>query len=271
MKRIVRHYYLFVRDFFGDLFDDRLGFYAASMSWSTLFFITPFLMILLVLFTYMPFFNTVYADIHNLIAENLLPSNSETVINYIDTFVANAGKLGLIGIGYAAVAALLFFKDYDFIVNDIFETPQRRVWEALGIYTLLIFLLPLVLGVSFWLTTIVQIFLEKLGIGKTIPVHHILSYLLIWGLFYFVYQFSPRKKIAPSMAAISSFIASLTWYIAKSVFLYYVFYNKTYTSIYGGLSTLLFLFLWIYISWAIFLHGMRFCYLLDKGEEIEKI
>jgi membrane protein len=42
-------------------------------------------------------------------------------------------------------------------------------------------------------------------------------------------------------------------------------------SIYGGFSILLFFFLWIYISWAIFLHGLKFCHLLEVDEEIEEI
>jgi len=56
-----------------------------------------------------------------------------------------------------------------------------------------------------------------------------------------------------------------------SAFIFYVMHNKTYLSIYGSISTILFFFLWIYISWAIFLHGLRFCYLLDKDDLIEKI
>jgi len=63
----------------------------------------------------------------------------------------------------------------------------------------------------------------------------------------------------------------LAWYMAKIGFIFYVMHNKTYLSIYGGLSILLFFFLWIYISWAIFLHGLKFCYILDRDDEIEEI
>ncbi|HEY9130030.1 MAG TPA: YhjD/YihY/BrkB family envelope integrity protein, partial [Sulfurovum sp.] len=74
-----------------------------------------------------------------------------------------------------------------------------------------------------------------------------------------------------SAALISSFIASLVWYISKSAFIFYVLHNKTYATIYGSISTLLFFFLWIYISWAIFIHGLKFCDLLNKNEEIDHI
>ncbi len=270
-SRLIRNYYLFIRDFFRDLFDDRLGFYAASMSWSTLFFIIPFLMIILVTFTYLPIFDTAYAKVHDFIAKTLLPANSKMVMDYIDTFVANADKLGIIGFLYTAVAAILFFRDYDFIVNDIFETPRRGLAKALRIYSLLVLLVPLVTWISYQLSSLAEkSFSGSFSFGF-LHLKYTLSYIVVWGLFYIAYQLSPRIRIPPSMALVSSFIASLVWYLAKSVFIYYILYNKTYSGIYGSLSTVLFLFLWIYISWAIFLHGLRFCYLLSKEEEIEKI
>ncbi|WP_456430606.1 YihY family inner membrane protein [Nitratifractor sp.] len=266
-KSLLKEYWLFILDFFKDLFDDRLGFYAASMSWSTLFFLIPFLVILLVLFTHMPIFETAYTRLHELIAKNLVSTDSTTIMTHIDQFVANADRLGYIGIGYVAIAAILFFKDYDYIVNDIFETPKRSLWGAFRTYFFLLLFLPMMLGSSFWLSGTVQNYLEQIGLAGTLHIYYLFPYLIIWLLFYTAYQFSPRGRVAPRAALTSSFIASLIWYLAKSAFLFYILHNKTYTTIYGGLSALLFLFLWIYISWAIFLHGLRFCYILDKQED----
>ncbi|MCF6207381.1 MAG: YihY/virulence factor BrkB family protein, partial [Sulfurovum sp.] len=89
--------------------------------------------------------------------------------------------------------------------------------------------------------------------------------------FYITYPLSAWIRIKMRASLTSSFIASLIWYLSKSGFVFYVTHNKTYTSVYGSISTVLFFLLWIYISWAIFLHGLRFCYLLHKGVKIEKI
>ena len=267
---MTKKYFLFIRNFFRDLFDDRLGFYAASMSWSTLFFIIPFLVIVLVVFTHMPLFETTYIRFHNLLAQNLLSSDPEIIMEHIDRFVANADKLGFIGFAYVVVAAVLFFKDYDYIVNDIFETPQRNALNAARTYSGLMLILPLMLGASFWFSGIMQQSLENLHLDSVLHISFLFPYLIIWGLFYIAYQFSPRRRIHPRASLFSSFIASLIWYLAKSAFMFYILYNKTYTSIYGGVSILLFLFLWIYISWAVFLHGLRFCYLLEKEEHGEQ-
>ena len=267
MKHILLTYYIFVRDFFKDLFDDRLGFYAASMSWSTLFFIIPLLVIILSILTYLPIFDNVYAQIHDLMAQNFLPTNSKIIMNHIDTFVNNAGKMGLMGIGYVLFAAIMFFRDYDHVVNDIFETSARTLTKALRTYAVLILLVPLLTTGSFWVSTLI----EASPANTLLHLSILLPFLIIWGLFYITYQLSPKEQIKPASALISSFISSLIWYLAKSAFLFYALHNHTYSSIYGGLSTLLFFFLWIYISWAIFLHGLRLCYLLDKEGEVEEM
>jgi len=267
VKRLVLTYYIFVRDFFRDLFDHRLGFHAASMSWSTLFFIIPFMVIVLSLLTFLPIFETVYSRIHALISDNLMPANTQIVMQYVDTFVANAGKMGLLGVGYVLFAAVMFFRDYDYVVNDIFEPPKRRLGRAIRTYVLLVSLSPVLVATSFWLAS----YLESIPLIASLRLDLVVPFLIIWGLFYLSYQISPKEQVAPSAAAVSSFIAALIWSLAKGAFLFYALHNHTYTSLYGGLSTLLFFFLWIYISWAIFLHGLRLCYLLDKDEEIASI
>ncbi len=260
-------YYRFIHGFFIDLFDSKLGFYAASMSWSTLFFIIPFMVILLVLFTHLPIFDTAYSKLHDLIARNLVPSDSKAIMNHIDTFVANADKLGFIGVAYVLFASLLFFRDYDFIVNDIFNTPQRKTWQIIKTYFGMMLLLPLMFAISFWLKSIIQNYLEGIGVASTIHVYLLFPYLIIWGVFYISYQISPQRSVSIYSALFSSFITSLIWYIAKNLFLFYIIHNRTYSLIYGGVSTFLFFFLWIYISWMIFLYGLKFCYILDRDDK----
>jgi membrane protein len=266
-RTLLRQYWRFVRDFFHDLFDDRLGYYAASLSWNTLFSIIPILVILLSIFTYLPIFQEFYKTIHDLILSNLMPTDSKVILYHIDTFIANAGKLGMVGAFYVLFAAVMFFKNYDYIVNDTFHTPTRRFFQALRTYAGLILAVPLLLGASFFLSALIQGYLNHTEATRWINLYYFLPYLIVWLMFYLTYQFSANKRISRRAALTSSFIASLIWQLTKSGFVYYIIHNQTYASVYGGISIVLFFFLWIYISWAIFLHGLRFCYLLDK--EIE--
>jgi len=271
MKRLLRTYYIFLRDFFRDLFDDKIGYYASSLSWSTLFSIIPLMVVMLWIFTLLPVFDSVYGRIEKLIFSNLMPADSQTVMAYVNTFIDNSDKLGYIGILYVLFAVFMFFKNYDYIINDIFDVPGRRLLRAIRSYLLLLIAIPAMLGGSFWLSAQIQHYLDQNSITSTIHLFYFLPYLVIWAMFYITYQLSPNTRISFRAAAVSSFIASLVWYLSKSAFVFYVLHNKTYSSIYGSIGTLLFFFLWIYISWAIFLHGMKLCALLDQDEEIEQI
>jgi len=270
-KVIFKNYYLFLRDFFKDLFDDKLGHYASSLSWSTLFSIIPLFVIMLSIFTSMPMFDSVYTNIEKLIFSNLMPTDSKVVMEYINNFVESTDKLGYIGAIYVSFAVFMFFKSYDYIVNDIFSTSCRTLWEATKTYLLLLLIIPVLLGSSFYLSTFIQSYLDKHTITAMIHIYTFLPFLIIWMMFYVAYQLSANIHIDFQAALISSFIASLVWYLSKSAFVFYVVHNKTYASIYGSISTLLFFFLWIYISWAIFIHGLKFCDLLNRDEEIDHI
>ena len=271
LKVILKNYYLFIRDFFKDLFDDKLGHYASSLSWSTLFSLIPLLVITLAIFTSMPIFQDVYQNIETLIFSNLMPTDSKIVMEHINNFVKSTGKLGLIGVGYVLFAVFMFFKNYDYIVNDIFDTSCRSFWHGVKTYMLLLLIVPVLLGSSFYLSNFIQGYLDKNSITSMIHIYSFLPYLIVWMMFYIAYQLSANVHIDFHAAIISSFISSLIWYLGKSAFVFYVVHNKTYASIYGGISTLLFFFLWIYISWAIFIHGLKFCDLLNRDEEIDHI
>jgi len=271
LKVILKNYYLFIRDFFSDLFEDKLGHYASSLSWSTLFSIIPLMVIILFVFTTLPIFDSVYSQIEELIFSNLMPTDSKEVMDYINTFMENSDKLGAVGAFYVIFAAIMFFKNYDYIVNDIFGVPTRSIWGAVKTYLLLVTIIPAMMGGSFYLSTFIQEYLDKNRITSVIHLYTFLPYFIVWMMFYVAYQLSANTRITISAAMISSFIASLVWYLSKSAFVFYVVHNKTYTNIYGSISTLLFFFLWIYISWAIFLHGLKFCDLLNKDVEIDHI
>lgn len=271
IRKLIKEYYVFIRDFLSALFQDKLSYYSASLSFYTLFSIIPLLVIVLSIFTNLPLFEEVYSGIQTLLFENLMPTHSQEVLVHINGFVENSGKLGMVGVIYVLFASMMFFKNYDYIVNDIFESERRSFWSSVTVYWTLVTLTPIMMVLSFYVSLQIQIVLNKNPFTDGIHLLEILPFFIIWSIFFLTYKISANASVSNKAAGISSFIASLVWYIAKSGFVFYVLHNKTYMSIYGGLSTLLFFFLWIYISWAIFLHGLKFCHLLENDEEIKAI
>jgi len=243
--------------------DKELTLFAASLSFYTIFTIIPLLLILLTLLTSMPSFDEYYESIKTFIFSNLMPVNSEAMMGYIDGFLENSTKMGMIGLGMIFVSSLLFFKNFEFIANKIFKAPQRTFFGSLRTYLVMITLTPFALGLSFYITGYIAALMASNTLTENLNILAFLPYLIIWGLFFLIFQMGANVKINPKASAISSFIISVTFTISKNAFIYYVFLNKSYATMYGSFATVMFLFLWIYVSWIIFIYGLKLCHIID--------
>lgn len=266
MLDILKSYYLFIHGLFYDIFQNKISYYASSLSWDTLFVFIPFSVVILSIFTFLPVFDFIKDNIKEILFSSLIPSNSKYILEHFDYFLHNADQLGAIGLVYMIFAVMLFFKTYDYVINDIFDMPNRGFWSAVKLYFLFMIIMPIVIGASFFFS----MYLDKVSFLHEI-VSYLLPFLFTWFAFFITYLLTPNRDIEVRAALISSFIASLIWYLSKSAFVFYVSHSETYSTIYGSISTVLYFFLWIYLSWAIFLHGARFCHILDKHEDVNAI
>ena len=110
--------------------------------------------------------------------------------------------------------------------------------------------------------TFLNDFIKQLDMG--INFFEILPYIIIWAIFGITYGVCINRKLLIKDIFLSSFLASIVWNISKLLFVSYAFYNKNYTSIYGSMSILLFFFLWLYVSWIVFLFGLKFLIKLSE-------
>jgi membrane protein len=214
----------------------------------------------------MPVFEVYYEKLQGFIFSSLIPTQQDVMIRYLRDFMANTGNMGVMGLIFVLYISVMFFLDYETIISKIFNIPARRFWEMLTTYWTMVTLMPLGLIVFFYSSALVQSFLDQNAMTSSINLVRFSPYFIIWVLFFILYMVSAKTKIHLRSALISSFIASLCWFLSKILFVYYVTYNKTYLSIYGSFSILLFFFLWIYFSWYIYLYGLKICAMLNQKE-----
>ncbi|MEA1955810.1 MAG: YihY family inner membrane protein [Campylobacterota bacterium] len=256
--------YKHIKFFIGTFIDKELTLFAASLSFYTIFTIIPLLLIMLTLLTSLPSFSEHYETIKTFIFSNLMPVNSEAIMEHIDRFLENTGKMGMVGFVMILVASLLFFKNFEYIANRIFHAKSRGLWDSVTTYWTMLTLTPIALGVSFYITGYIATLMASNTLTSGFNILPLVPYLIIWGLFFLLFQISANTKIEPKASAISSFIISIVFNLSKNAFVYYVFLNKSYTTIYGSFAILMFLFLWIYVSWIIFIYGLKFCHILNQ-------
>ena len=239
-------------------FNDDTTYYAASLSFFTIFSILPIIALLIAIISSFSEFEN-YLDIFiNHIFNLINPTHSNEIIDALKNYVSNSNKLGFIGIIYMLFVFIMFIKDYEYIVNKIHKAKRKSIQFSFIFYSIFMAILPLIFAFS----NIIMSFYENTIFKE------ILSYTFAWIIFFALFKLTVNKHIDNKAALISSFTTLVTLSVTKNLFIYYVIYNKTYTTIYGSLSTLLFTFFWIYISWIIFLYGVKICHKLNiKNKE----
>lgn len=244
--------------------DKDLLHYASSLSYHTLLSIIPLLLISLSIFTNLPNFEEYSNKLKDFMLSLISPTHQEVLTGYVDTFLKNTIQMGVMGFIVVIFVTIMFFKDYEYIVNKIMNAKPRSFWQSLSAYWTLITLAPIGLVASFYLSNTIQNILNSYEYTNWINFLTIFPYLVVWMLFFTIYMISSNAQLSFKSGIISSFVASLVWYLSKNLFVYYAAYNKTYLTIYGSFSILLFFVIWIYISWIIFLYGIKLCYLLNQ-------
>ncbi|MEA3290588.1 MAG: YihY/virulence factor BrkB family protein [Campylobacterota bacterium] len=237
-----------------DFFADDTLYYAASLSFFTIFSILPLLALIIVLVSYVAESSNYLDLMLDYILNFINPTHSDTLSSFLNDFLANTHKLGAIGIFYLLFVFTMFFKDYEYIINKIYDVEPRAVYKLFFRYLGILVLVPLLFSIFTFVAALTDITL----IGTSI------MYIFIWLLFIGLFILSVNKKIHFKAAAISSLITLVLLNITKNLFVHYVALNTTYATIYGSFSIVLFFFLWIYISWSIYLYGIKFCSILNK-------
>ncbi len=259
------HYYRHARFFIKKLFDDELTYYAASLSFYTISTIVPLLVIVFSLIPRLEHFDEYYAKLKSFMIEQLLPVQSEAITNYIDTFIENSAQLGMISLSITLFISLLFFINFSYVVNTIFKAKDHGYVKTIITYLVLIIFVPIGLLASFYMTDSINRFIYSFTDKDMLEVSTLLPYLIEWTLFFIIYKIAPNVYVYYKSAAISALIAMLIWSSSKAVFVHYIFFAKATSTIYGPFAVTIFALTWVYLSWIIFVYGLRLCYLINRS------
>lgn len=239
-----------VRSFFAD----DTSYYAASLSFFTIFSMLPIITLFIAILSYLPQFNQYLDSLTGYIFDMLNPTHSQEVVEALNSYISNSSKLGGLGLVYMSFVFVMFLKNYENIVNKIHEAKRKPLYASFFIYLLYIVILPSIL-----------MFLNLMNsFYSNALLNGVVLFLFAWFIFYSLFKVSINKKIHYKATLISSLITLVVLSLSKNMFVYYVAYNQTYTTIYGSLSILLFTFFWIYISWVIYLYGIKMCAWLNE-------
>ncbi|MCC2606625.1 virulence factor BrkB family protein [Planctobacterium marinum] len=249
----------FTRSFLTQCKEDRVAVTAGHLAYVTLLSLVPFIMMFFAILQAFPAFQSIRVKVEDFIFHNFVPAAGDTIRRYVFEFANNASEMGIIGIGFLVVVALLLISNVDKTLNHIWRTNiERRKIFTFAIYWMVLTLGPLLVGSSLAMTSYLislTTFAEEYTPGITTFVLRVLPFLISFGVYFILYMVVPNQMVRAKDAAAGAVFAAVLFELGKKVFALYVTSFPSYKVIYGALAAVPILFVWVYLSWVIVLLG----------------
>lgn len=227
---------------------------ASSLAFSTVFAIVPLLAVVLSVFAALPQFDEFNDALQQYLSKNLLPTQiSSSIMDYLNTFAAQASHLSAIGGVFLVGTVIALVISVDDALNTIWRVKEKRhaVRRAL-VYILIIFLGPILLSAMLWTTA----FLARESFGHVMDLPALLELSLQLSPFIVsalglmvLFVVVPNMTVLWRDALLGGFVAAVILEMMKFGFALYVARFSTYTMIYGTFAAIPVFLLWIYFSW----------------------
>ncbi|PSU69118.1 virulence factor BrkB family protein [Photobacterium phosphoreum] len=252
-----------IMEYFGYLIQrvnhDRLTVTAGSMAYVTLLSLVPLLTVVVSALSAIPAFAGAGTQVQQFVITNFVPAAGAVVTTYLNEFVVNAGKMTVVGIGALFVVAMMLISSIDKSLNYIWRVKKKRRWIiSLAVYWMILTLGPILLGSSLALSS----YLGSLALLDHRTLHGVVQQSLQWlpsmmsGLaFLLLYALVPNCKVQFKHALIGALCSSILFELSKKGFVIYLAHFHSYQMIYGALSVIPILFVWVYLCWCIVLLG----------------
>lgn len=238
-------------------YDDRGLQASASLTFTSLLAIVPLTTIGVAILSAFPAFTEIRTSVQELVVESLVPQVGSTVLDYLESFTSNAGRMTAFGIVGLIVSAVLLLATIEDAFNGIWRVHESRPWLVrLLTFWAVLTLTPLLFAASISMslqllasTTVDTGSGPIVALAKVAPiVFEVIGLTLLFWLI-------PNRHVKWHDAAIGGVVSALLFEVAKTAFGLYIEIFPTYQTIYGALATIPSFLLWLFLAWSIVLLG----------------
>ena len=238
---------------------DRLTTSAAELAYTTILALVPLITVIFSLLSAFPMFDEVSLSLKQLIYSNLVPTASDTIQNYLEQFIANTKKMTLVGIIGLIVTSLLLINSINNALNRIWRTKRKRSFMYnLTMYWTILTLGPILVGSSVAVSSYIFSLKWLSDAASGDVLLSTLPFIISIVGFWLLYSIIPTESVPFKEAVIGALVAAILFEIGKRAFALYVTSFPTYQLIYGVVSSIPIMLVWIYCSWCIVLFGAEF-------------
>ncbi len=267
---VLRYLYALLRDFFAG----ELTLRAMSLVYTTLLSVVP-----LVAFSFSVLKGLgVHNRLRPYLYEVLSPLGTEgaritdEVIDFVDN--VEGGVLGGLSLAFFVFTAISMVQKVEGAFNHVWHVSKpRSLARRFSEYTVVLLISPVVVVVALGMigsirsTAVVQAILSHESLGPLLlSIGEIAPFLLITGVFTFLYLFVPNTKVGLKAATIGGVFAGVLWAALGAFFANFVAYTTTKQVIYSSFAVAISTLVWLYLSWLVLLLGAQLTFYLQRPE-----
>lgn len=248
--------------------------YSIQCAYYVILAFIPFLILLFSLIQ----FTSVGKDAVFFLARDLFPGN---IGDFIEGIVKEASfkSIGTLSI---SVIFLVWSAGKGFFAlckgfHYIYETPKEYNYWFLKLKSIICIILFIVMIVVVLLLvtfgrTIVD-FLQNKYMGLSTTINIIINLRLLWqililfAVFWLMYIFVPNRKVKFRTQIPGAAFAAIGWYALSWAFSLYLDVFKNFSVIYGSLTSIMLLMIWVYWSMYVLLLGAEINALIEKKKQ----
>lgn len=241
---------------------DHVSAYAAQAAYFLIMSFIPFVLFLTAIVQYTPLtYREVRQAIMSVVPENL----QGFVLNIVaEVFSKNAAVLPL----SALVALWSSGKGMQALINGlntIYHVKETRNWLVNRIYSMFyMFLFVLALIASLLLLVmgnrihvLISGYVPFLGnmIGRILGAKTFLVFVMLFLVFLVLYRYLPNRRASLKSQVPGAFLTAVAWSVFSYLFSLYFTFFPDFSIMYGSLSTLILVMVWLYFCMNLLLYG----------------
>lgn len=268
-------FYKKLKIFTSQLNEKHVSAYAAKTAY---FIMLSFIPCMMLLFTLIQFTSLHKSDVLSLFVGVVPSSIDPLIISIVDEIYGKSSTV----ISISAIVVLWTAgKGVTAIIqglNSVFDVKETRNYLMLRVYgafytilmilAILLLLILVVFGNKIQALLIVRIPLIGNITGAILRNRYVISVLVLALLFAVIYHFMPNTKIRFKFQIPGAAFTAVSWSVFSFGFSLYVDYFSNMSNMYGSLTTLIIVMLWLYMCMYIMLIGAEINAMLMEKKQI---
>ena len=194
---------------------------------------------------------------------NVLPEEASKIIIEIISgkgFDGNVGTFNIIAFFVASNGTYAIINASNTLYGVHTNDFLRERVKSVVLLSMLIFLIVFLIIVPVLGGSLLNLIQNNNIIEKIKVLYHVIkwpmTFFIIFMTLKLIYTFAPSKKVGSRTTTYGALFTTVCWTVATAIFSYYLKFFANYNVIYGNISSIIILMIWVYIISYVFVMGI---------------